>query len=457
MADSKPGNSSARIVRVICVIAGVALSFWALSDHPSIGGGFGFGLFQTMVLGVGLVTVLAAFLPARFAGTYLSIFLATFLSLAAVELLLQAMFRPYYFTNYEYDDRLLFRLKPGSTGVLTHAPEFGGETVQHQVNSDGFVGPELRDPPPQTRVLVYGDSFIHANYTRFEDRFTTVLQDNLAAISGNDVEVINAGISGYGPDQILRRMQTELDAYNPDFIVVSIFSGNDFGDLLRNRMYDLDADDNLVERDFVLGPQQVRDGQLNNSELALVRVTRRALNALRGSAEPPEPFDPEGWIDWAMARHQEEYESFIAGENTVGEFAVDPYSTDVAVSPEAESAQLKIRLMGAIIEEIAQTAASREIPLLFLVVPHPMDLLDGDHASGRINPEKYPGYVPTNLSGILEGLISDHDQQVLNLYPVLKTDNINDLFLKGGDDHWNANGQAMSAEATANEIVRMIN
>ncbi|WP_170482217.1 SGNH/GDSL hydrolase family protein [Ruegeria arenilitoris] len=457
MAKNKPTKHGNLIVRSACLISGLGLCIWALSDHPSIGGGAGFGLFQSVVLIAGLITMAAAFLPTRAASTYFSVFVATILSLVAVEILLQVMFRPNYFTSYQYDDRLLFQLKPGSSGVLTHPQEFGGATVLYQVNTDGFVGPELRDPPAEFRVLVYGDSFIHANYTPFDERFTSVLQKDLTEKLAVDSEVINAGISGYGPDQILRRMQTELDQYSPDFVVVSIFSGNDFGDLLRNRMYDLDGDGSLVEREFFLSAEQAREGQLNESELAIVRVLRRTLKALRNSGTTPEQFDPEAWIDWAMARHQEEYKSFVAGEKIVGEFAVDPYSTDIAVSPNSASADLKIRLMDAIIGEISTVAANANVPLLFVVIPHPMDLLDGAHSSGQINKEKYPTYNPKNLTNLLQASVVDHDQEVLNLYPVLKGGDVNDLFLKGGDDHWNAKGQAKSAEAVANEIIRMMN
>ncbi len=457
MAEPTTRNRTVLIVRGACLAVGLALIVWALSDHPSIGGGLGFGLTQLVVLGAGVVTAVAAFLPFRIASAYISIFLATVISLSVVELMLQSFFRPHYFTTYDYDERSLFKFKPNTSRVFTHTPENGGESMLYKVNADGFVGPELRNPRPETRIIVYGDSFIHANYTPYEGRFTTVLEDRLANELDGGVEVINAGISGFAPDQILRRMERELDLYEPDLVIVSIFSGNDFGDLLRNRMYGLNASGELEERDFKLDPEQARQVELNNREFALVRIARRALRAMAGKGEAVTEFDPEAWIDAALVQHQGEYESYIAGDTTVGTFAVDPYSTDIAVFPNADSSKTKVELMDAIIGRISRVASDSGTELLFMIVPHPMDLLDGNHSSGRIDPEKYPDYLPTRLTGILEDSVTSHGQNGVNLYPVLQAGEVDELFLKGGDDHWNAAGQAKAADAVAAEVVRILN
>jgi len=66
--------------------------------------------------------------------------------------------------------------------------------------------------------------------------FTRQLENALKEKGLSDVVVMNAGVQGYGPDQELRRMQRERGEARPDLIVWCLFSGNDYGDLLRNRM-----------------------------------------------------------------------------------------------------------------------------------------------------------------------------------------------------------------------------
>src|SRR5439155_6628510 len=61
------------------------------------------------------------------------------------------------------------------------------------------------------------------------------------------IEVINAGVDGFGPDQSLLRFEQEVDVYQPDIVVFHIFADNDFGDIIRNRLFDVDPSGALVK------------------------------------------------------------------------------------------------------------------------------------------------------------------------------------------------------------------
>ncbi len=451
MADTSPRGRLA--LRLACILPGLALIALALADGPMIGGGPGIGLFDGAVLAVGIVTVIAGFLPAGFVANYLAFFIAIMVSLAAVETMLQVFFRGHYFAVNDYDERVLFKLRPGASRAFTHLPANGGETLVYHVNSDGFAGPELLPQGDATRVLVYGDSFMNAIYTPLEERFTSRLQDTLATRLGGPVEVINAGIAGYGPDQILRRMETELATYQPDLVIVGIFTGNDFGDLLRNRLYRLDDTGQLIENDFRLSPAQERKIARNRHELVILRVLKDTLKRLRAGPGHFENFDAEGWIDSALAQHRREYEEFVvAGDNTVGEFSVDPYSADIAVDFDAPSSQYKIRMMRAVFARIVEETEQAGLPLLAVVIPHPMDVLGGDHASGRIDPAKYPDYDPARLTRTMSDIVSETGVPQVNLFDPFAAVDANTLYLKGGDDHWNSAGQALAADLVADAI-----
>lgn len=456
MTDPTKRTSRAWPGRLVCILAGLGLITWALADDTMIGGGFGFGLFQALVAAAGAVTVAAAFLPLRWVQSYLLAFVTVAVSLVVAEAALQHLVRDSFFTAFDYDERLLFRLRPGASQTYTHLPANGGETIVYRVNADGFVGPELLHAGERPRIVVYGDSFIHAEFSRLEDRFTTQLGAELEAMTGQPVEVVNAGVAGYGPDQILRRMETELDSLSPDLVILSLFSGNDFGDLLRNRLYRLDASGNLQENGMTLSPEQARQVALNENELVLRRIFGEVTDRLRGSGGEAQPFDPETWIEEALALHLAEYEEFVVkGNNTAGNFARDPYSADIAFDAAAPSSRYKIDMMEQIVARIAMLAEERSVSLLVMIIPHPMDLLNGNHSSGYVDRSLHPGYDPRRLSSLMEKMAIQSGLPTINLFSDFSDANVQALFLQGGDDHWNAAGQAKAAQVMAEYIAEI--
>src|SRR6185295_4536691 len=70
-----------------------------------------------------------------------------------------------------------------------------------------------------------------------------------------DVETVNAGVVGYGPDQACLRMEAELSRLRPDLVVVAVLAENDYGDLVRNRLFELGPRGELVRRHVVLAPE----------------------------------------------------------------------------------------------------------------------------------------------------------------------------------------------------------
>jgi hypothetical protein len=54
------------------------------------------------------------------------------------------------------------------------------------------------------------------------------------------VRVINAGVNGFGSDQILARTARDPAPFDPNLIAAAIIGDNGFGDLLGNKLLHLD-------------------------------------------------------------------------------------------------------------------------------------------------------------------------------------------------------------------------
>jgi lysophospholipase L1-like esterase len=339
-----------------------------------------------------------------------------------------------------------------------HTPANGGHTVRYEVNDQGFRGPALRPiQDGHARVLVYGDSFIQAEFTPLAQTFPVRLQEALlGAGAPHGLEVVNAGIAGYGPDQILRRMETELVQLKPRLVVVSIFSGNDFGDLLRTRLFRLDGEGKLERHAFQVDKRRLHQMRVSNNEPILRKLVRGAVEALRGPGATEGPFDRKTYIEQALAQHVEEYKTYVVDKSPfVGDFGVDPYTADLALQPDSASAIYRVKLMRQILARMKAVADQAGVHMVLMIVPHPMDLHDGDHESGWVDRAKYPQYDPRRLSGTLETLAAEMGVPAINLYaPFRAQENPSSLFLRGGDDHWNSQGQALAAEVAAPVVMQ---
>jgi lysophospholipase L1-like esterase len=152
---------------------------------------------------------------------------STLLALLMIELALRLTGRdPLYVSPererfWKYDPLLGWAHQPGQEGIF-ETPQFR-TTVQ--INQKG-----LRDRDHSyerandvRRILVLGDSFAWGYGVEEAERFSQLLESMM------DVEVVNAGVSGYSTDQELLWLQNEGIKYDPDLIIL-VFAGNDIGD-----------------------------------------------------------------------------------------------------------------------------------------------------------------------------------------------------------------------------------
>jgi lysophospholipase L1-like esterase len=155
------------------------------------------------------------------------IIVSTLFALFLGEIALRLMgFDPMYVSPerdqfWKYDSRLGWAHQPRQEGIF-ETPEF---RTFVRINENG-----LRDRPHSyerqndgERLLVLGDSFAWGYGVEESDRFSQLLETSL------DVEVINAGVSGYSTDQELLWYSSEGIKYETDLVIL-VLAGNDVGD-----------------------------------------------------------------------------------------------------------------------------------------------------------------------------------------------------------------------------------
>lgn len=141
------------------------------------------------------------------------------------------------FTFFTQDEQLGWDLVPGAVDRFT-TDEFD---VEVRITEQGLRAPRLyalapsvaedlsdAEAPPQNRIVVLGDSFSFGHGVDVDQAWPALLDARL----GDDHEVINLSVTGYGTDQQLLRFEQRLDrpdeALRPDTVILGLFVGNIF-------------------------------------------------------------------------------------------------------------------------------------------------------------------------------------------------------------------------------------
>ena len=121
----------------------------------------------------------------------------------------------------------LFVYKPHTKVIRTN---IRGERIVRHVNFSGFLDIDHFNPKPfgVYRIGFFGDSYVEAKQVLLDDTFYRLIGNNL---SGENIEVLAFGNSGWGTAHSFLVSQKFSDYYDLDLIVY-VFSENDIGDQL---------------------------------------------------------------------------------------------------------------------------------------------------------------------------------------------------------------------------------
>lgn len=131
---------------------------------------------------------------------------------------------------YVVDARRGYALKPGVEGWYRKEGE-----AYVRINSAGLRDREHNKvkPAKTLRIAVLGDSYTEALQVPFEKSFCAVLETKLRECqgsAGNEVEVLNFGVSGYGTAQELITLREYVWQYSPDIVLLAVTTNNDISD-----------------------------------------------------------------------------------------------------------------------------------------------------------------------------------------------------------------------------------
>lgn len=149
---------------------------------------------------------------------------------------------------YVYDSHVGYVLSPGFRGTISRS-EF---RVPFTTNRAGLRGVDPGSSHASTyRILLLGDSMIWGFGVEDDQTVSARLQDLLRArYSKPTVEVLNAGVPGYGTADELAFLKARGAELEPDLVVVQFFPVNDFEEYRTPaRTWAAESDGKLVRRD----------------------------------------------------------------------------------------------------------------------------------------------------------------------------------------------------------------
>lgn len=140
----------------------------------------------------------------------------------------EAAFRVLSFDDqltFDLDDQLYWVLRPNQAGFVWMGDASFRSPLIH-INSLGLRGAEVTTAPgKRIRILMLGDSYTFGSGVRDEETFGAVAERSLGR---PDVDVINAGVPGYGVFQMQRMLERLAPILQPRVVVLTIPTGDVF-------------------------------------------------------------------------------------------------------------------------------------------------------------------------------------------------------------------------------------
>lgn len=381
-------------------------------------------------------------------------------ALVAAELAVERWF-PVGGVVYRLDAELLHDARPDAARIqpMPRARVGPGDAARVLVTTgpEGMRGRGLDRSGERPRVLVLGDSLVMAENvpasSTFVCQLTRALEEELD-LPARSLEGVNAGRSGYGPDQSLLLLERCAREIQPSVVVFVLCAHNDLGDLARNRLFALEGGV-FVRRSPGVAPrieEWFQEGERAASRPALLRL----FDALRAGDPIEDEFrgDP---VPLYLAALRQQWDDALAGR-PVDSLFEDIHDVDVALGMDV-SGGAKVALLTGIVRGVLGAERSptsfgveRAAPVHFVVVPSAVDVCRPFGIT--VDPAIHPGYDPEALAAAHVGALrAAGADRIHDLDPPLRAlDGTEELFVGGTDIHWNARGQRWAARLVARQM-----
>ena len=140
---------------------------------------------------------------------------------------------------FQLDKELIYSLKPDSE-LTWKTEEFIEEA---KINSFGLRDSEIKDRDLyENRIIIIGDSMTFGHGVTNEEAFPNQLE-NVFREHHQNVDVINAGVNGYGTDQAYKLFTKRLLSLKPSMLIFTIYI-NDLSDNINFPLYAIE--DNVL-------------------------------------------------------------------------------------------------------------------------------------------------------------------------------------------------------------------
>lgn len=365
------------------------------------------------------------------------------LVLIIFDVALQLLF-PHLGAIYEPDDVLLFKLRPHAIKIRETD---GAGPVINAINSKGIRDFEYgyEKPPGVKRVIVIGDSFVQGDVIQFNKTLPKVMERELN--KNSSYEVLNFGTVAYSPDQEYFLLMNEGMKYHPDTVVLAVYAGNDFNDLIRNGIFSL-GNKSIVYRNPGLDPGFRAKFWLSSKTIIPNLFYQKLWPRIVGGQKQGKN----------VTLVKEPVDSSTEPTKKIDNTAIlleDIQFPDVFLYPETRSATYKINLMDSIIGKFKEASVENSFELILVYIPGRFDsnetayqkILDKYDTTGHELHLERP-------SVTLENISSKYNISYVNLFPEFRK-NWNVYFWNSDYEiHWSNEGYEVAGDMISKTILR---
>ena len=334
----------------------------------------------------------------------------------------------------------ILALVPGKAAGLTSDPQVGLVGLPHvavgevKTNSAGFNDRESVAGAPPPKAVFIGDSFTFG-ITSFQQNFPYRVE---AKLGGPSVfPVVNLGVPATGPHEYLAMLKNRALALQPEWIVVTLFTGND-----------------------------IHQAHLHYRTLIFLGGARLVYDPLRLGTRWDEYFLPRVAYKFAQEVHRSAFESAETvracakspeGAARITPFLLKVYAGELPVYEEPDDPLMHEAWDGMkhFITALADSAAGADVRVLFVIAPSALQL-DPDLRASALSclGKRSEGYDFSKPHRLMREYLEERGLPYVDLaqafaqYPAAQTYALRDT-------HWSAFGNQVAADAIAAKLIEL--